>query len=154
MVPDVMIRRKEPPPIHTVPSSFSKSLITIKGRVGRRSYQFILDTGASGTVVSRQLAQREGLAMAGKRTRAVGAGGRLAAHMAPLKVLRLGTVEVRDLPVAVVDLARLGGDTGLRIDGVIGNDVLSHYRVVIDYPARQVLLARSRRSPRRPAPPR
>jgi len=94
---------------------------------------FLLDTGASSTVISPRLAARLGLAeRAGGSV--VGTAGELAARAADLPSLRLGEWQIEDLAVQVVDaFGPLSEAVGETVDGVLGYDVLSCFRVGLDY---------------------
>ena len=86
----------------------------------------ILDTGASFTVVSQELAGRLGL----KSTRRISlttANGVVGAPMAPLGSLKVGDAEVANLTVVIQDFSPIPS-----IGGLLGLDFLSRYHTSID----------------------
>lgn len=95
----------------------------------------ILDTGASFTVVSQQLAGRLGL----KSTRQVSlvtANGIVGAPMAPLGSLKVGDAEVANLTVVIQDFSPVP-----TLGGLLGLDFLSRYHTSIDSRRQLLILA-------------
>jgi len=88
--------------------------------------RFLVDTGSSVTIVAPALAASVGL------LRSVGAGGELqtvagltSGPAARLASLRVGEVELLDVPVVV-------HDPGPEMDGILGNSVLGRYHLILD----------------------
>jgi clan AA aspartic protease (TIGR02281 family) len=108
---------------------------------GKGPFDFIVDTGASATVITPTLARRAGVAAGGSKAKATGANGHMKATIARLKTLAVGPVEVKNLEVAVISLATLNRTIGQRIGGIIGYSFLKRFRTTIDYSARTVWLA-------------
>jgi predicted aspartyl protease len=122
------------------PISTSAPLLVVPVRVnGSGPLRFLLDTGASHSCVSPQLAERLGLARRGRAT-ALGAGGALELRLAAVESLRVGPAEVKALTVAIVDIAHV--EQLVRgLDGVLGNDFLRRFVVTLDYRKGTVKLA-------------
>jgi predicted aspartyl protease len=105
---------------------------------------FIVDTGASSTVISQAVFSRLNLAdKVDKRTqvRVVGAGG--ITEGVPVIVLDRLSIQGhrRDYVRALVlDLEPLNETAGFQQSGIIGNNVLRHYRIDIDFMRGQVTL--------------
>jgi predicted aspartyl protease len=101
-----------------------------------------VDTGASGIVINRAIADRAGL-KAGERLQIGGVGdqGVQGAYKAQVDSIRIGALEFKDCTVQVTDRKDILGT-----DGLIGADVFSNYLVTLDYPMRKFLLS--------PLPPR
>ncbi len=93
----------------------------------------ILDTGASFTVVSHQLAGRLGLKST-RRVALVTANGTVGAPMAPLGSLKVGDAEVANLTVVIQDFSPVP-----TLGGLLGLDFLSRYHTSVDS-RRQVLI--------------
>jgi len=95
---------------------------------------FILDTGASVTVLDNQVAADLGFISAGT-IMARGAGeGRAAASFIQDASFQIPGVEVTGQTVAVIALADiLEGRAGRRVDGVLGYDFISRFVVEVDY---------------------
>jgi predicted aspartyl protease len=102
-----------------------------------------IDTGASGLVVSRSVANRAGLQRISKEGAVGGVGDRggQAAYTAHADSIKIGSLEFRDCDVEVIDQRNVVDN-----DGLIGMDVFSRFLITLDYPMRQLLLG--------PLPPR
>lgn len=113
---------------------------------------FIVDTGASSTVVSQDTFSRLNLEnKVDKRAqvRVVGAGG--VTEDVPVVVLDRLTVRGhhRDYVRALVlDLGAVNETSGFQQAGIIGNNVLRHYRLEIDFARSQLILRPVTASPR------
>ncbi|MGH9904503.1 MAG: aspartyl protease family protein, partial [Pyrinomonadaceae bacterium] len=97
---------------------------------------FIIDTGASISVVSERLASREELAnhVTTTRMRVFGAAG-IAEDVKTLLLpsIMLGTFAREKLSVAVLDLEPVNETAGFRQDGILGGNFLKHFRVLFDF---------------------
>ena len=120
-------------------------------RVGRSiGDDFLVDTGASTTLLLfahfahshphdvADNAVGASLAASGIGVAAAGIGGRFVIHSVQVKRLRLGATTFNDPLVYVADAPSvLGSGTS---DGLIGAEILSHYRVFLDYVRYRMLL--------------
>lgn len=113
-------------------------------------YRFVLDTGAEGATVSRELAVRLNLRVLGALEQHTVTG------MAKAPLVEIASLTIgRDGPVmraaaAVTDLAAMRQAVG-RLDGVLGGDALNGFDYVLDYEASQLtLLAADAAQPRSP----
>jgi len=101
---------------------------------GRGPFQFFLDTGASRTTLSFALARKLGIVAVGNRS-GTGAGGHIRMLSATLDSLTLGKASISDAPVSVGDfLGNFDSVIDTKFYGIIGNDFLSRFEVLIDYP--------------------
>lgn len=111
-----------------IPIEIAGQVILVKTTVnGRGPFTFILDTGATETVVTPPTARRVGIAGAAEAG-AVGHG--------TAKVVAVGDVAVSDLPVLVVDPPQalsLRLDKGINYGGILGYTFLSPQITTIDY---------------------
>ena len=118
----------------------SKPLLMLPVQIHDRPFQFALDTGASTTVISPEVARQcevESMAMPDM----TGGGGTVTASSGVVRSLAIGQTRISRVRVAVADfLEMLTLATGTRIDGILGTNVLRRYRVTIDYPARMLRL--------------
>jgi tetratricopeptide (TPR) repeat protein len=103
---------------------------------------FLVDTGSSMTVISQQVALSLNLSLEPRASRLVGLGGPTSWTGSRLTSLKLGRFAIRDIPVAV-------GVTGVPtkvgmvpLAGIIGNDVLGQFQLIVDYPAQMLELYR------------
>jgi predicted aspartyl protease len=99
---------------------------------GEGPYTFVLDTGASLTMVAEKLSSALGLP-AGAEADGVGAGGMLPVSICTLDELAIAGERLHDVEVAVGDLSAVEAAAGVESDGVLGYNVLSLFAVTIDY---------------------
>jgi hypothetical protein len=96
---------------------------------------FIIDTGASVSVLSKHLESFEEVRMFknGMMLRVVGAGG-IEEHVTTrvLPLLSLGSCGRQNVLAAVLDLDPVSESAGFRQTGIIGGNFLSQFRVVFD----------------------
>jgi predicted aspartyl protease len=112
----------------------NKPLIVLETVVnGEGPYRFVLDTGASLTMISPELAKKLDVKPE-KSEKAVGAGGRLEIHFGTVKSLKIGETQLAGTKIGIMDLTGIRKATETEIDGIIGYNVLKNFRVVIDYP--------------------
>ena len=102
----------------------------------RLTGRFLVDTGSSVTVVSPRVAAEAGITTTGDGTVELHTlGGRTAGPTAVVASLRVGSLELRHLPVVL-------HEPGPPFDGILGNTVLGRYRIVLDADRRQLRLRR------------
>ena len=111
-----------------------KPLVLVEAFVnGRGPHTFVLDTGASATVLSPGLAA----ALRIERVAAepmTGAGGMLQATLGRVSSLTVGNAALEDVTVMVADfLDELGVVVGAPLEGILGYNFLRHFRVTLDY---------------------
>lgn len=123
----------------SVPFETSSNLVIMKASVNNsKPLAFILDTGASGTVISETTAKDLGLKLEGEADASV-QGGTIEAAFVKNAALRLSKdVALPDLTLAVIRLSGLEAGTGRRIDGILGYEIFDRYVVEIDYASRLV----------------
>jgi predicted aspartyl protease len=115
-----------------------KPLILLETTVnGKGPYRFVLDTGAGLTMISPQLAKRAGVRR-DEAQKAVGAGGSVEVHFGTVKALAIGEMQIEGLKVGIMDLANISKAIETDIDGIVGYNFLSKFRVTIDYPKQTV----------------
>jgi hypothetical protein len=123
-------------------------------RLNGKPHEFWLDTGASMTLLSTDVAIAAGAKLAADDTLALGVvGGHIEARAIYIDSMAIGPVTIRGLGAALVSPEVLRFDqkliNGLRttvpIDGMIGTDVLRHLDVVMDAKAGTITLRRPRR---------
>jgi len=139
-------------PMHR--SAFGTPVITV--RINGRPYDFWLDTGASMTLLSADVAIDAGVKLAARDTLALGVvAGHIEARAVYIDSLQLGPVTVRGLGAAIVSPEALRFDQRLAsgparpnarpISGMIGTDVLRQLDVVLDAGAETMTIRRPRK---------
>ena len=123
----------------------------IKVLVNGHPHYFWLDTGATMSLLASDVAAECGVVPMASDTLAIAAAqGRIAARPAIANAVQIGSVTIRNLPVAVLDPSALRLDkrvtngviVPVKLDGVIGSDVLRRLSVVLDMGAGTIALAR------------
>jgi hypothetical protein len=126
--------------------------------INGRPYDFWLDTGASMTLLSADVAVETGVKLAARDTLALGVvAGHIEARAVFVDSLKIGPVVVRGLGAAIVSPEALRFDERLEsgparpkarpISGMIGTDVLRHLDIVLDAGAETMTIRRPRRAP-------
>jgi len=105
---------------------------------GKGPYQFALDTGAGGTVMSPEVAEKLGLDVKPIEGMARGLGGDVQLKMAELDSLFVGAAKITNNQVMVIDLSKVSPKGKLIENGIIGYDFLKNFETVIDYPSEQI----------------
>lgn len=96
-----------------------------------------IDTGASGLVISRSVANRAGLKQFSRmESGGIGSEGRKTSYIAFADDIKIGSLEFRDCQVDVIDERNV-----IDSDGLIGMDVFSRFLITLDYPMRKLELA-------------
>ncbi|WP_028990448.1 retropepsin-like aspartic protease [Thermithiobacillus tepidarius DSM 3134] len=104
-------------------------------------FQFVLDTGATLTCVTEEVAKQLALPeMVGRI--GVGAGVGMVGRIRLVKIdsLRLGSARAADLPACALDLSQVQR-MGVRVDGLLGLNFLRAFRVEIDFKREALILS-------------
>jgi|GEM_PF-115717 len=115
----------------------------VEAELNGQSGVFVLDTGANVSVIDQRYVEQFSLEPSGGLAgQAFGVGGGQRVELARIDSLAIAGVPIRQSCIAVADLAHvadvLGPLTGETIIGIIGQDVLTEHRAVIDV-ARPIL---------------
>jgi hypothetical protein len=128
-------------------------------QVNGREHTLWLDTGSSMSIIASDVAQESGVTALVKDTLEVATTtGRVPARPAAIARLQLGGIEIRNSTAMIVasDLmqVRLGDGTDpnltVKIDGVVGFDIISRLDVRIDYQNHRVTLQKPQRDVKLP----
>ncbi|HYH87005.1 MAG TPA: aspartyl protease family protein [Pyrinomonadaceae bacterium] len=121
-------------PIRTTSSGFWSGEVKLDGL--DKPANFIVDTGASISVVSEVLAARMGMVKFahGGRISVYGAAG-LAENIQTLMLPRilLGSHARQNVYVAVLDMDPINETAGFEQTGIVGGNILRHFRVTFDF---------------------
>lgn len=110
-------------------------VIVAHGSLGPlKNLNFFLDTGTTRVVLDAQIAKRLNLPAQGPSNIVI-LGGRARGEDATLPFVEFGLVRATNLPVVTTDLSFFRRDLPVRIDAIIGLDVLGQAPFVIDYSA-------------------
>jgi predicted aspartyl protease len=123
-----------------------KPIIIVKASVnGKGPYDFAVDTGASVTALSKETAQELNVTSNPSTSReGHGCCGPVDLSMTMVGSVRVGNVEVENMPVAIMDLSAISKCIEMRLAGIIGYSFMKDYRVTIDYPNAQISFERER----------
>lgn len=121
-------------PLRTTSSGFLSGEVLLDGL--ERPQNFIIDTGASISVVSEKLAALEEMAGFRQPTRlkVYGAAGVVDdVKTLTLPRVNLGSLSRNYVSVAVLDLEPVNETAGFTQDGILGGNFLRHFRVSFDF---------------------
>lgn len=121
-------------PLRTTSSGFLSGEVRLEGL--DKPLNFIIDTGASISVISEKLAALEELSsyVTPYRMRVFGAAGVVEdVKTYRLPSLMLGTFVRQDINAAVLDLEPVNETAGFLQDGILGGNFLKHFRVSFDF---------------------
>ncbi len=97
-------------------------------------YQFVLDTGASQTIVSPAITQKLNIKDI-KADSIMGAGGAIQSSAGILKSISVGEVSIKNIAIIVADIfSALSQAVGAKIEGILGFNFLRNFELEIDYP--------------------
>jgi len=109
---------------------------------GHRS-PLLLDTGASGILVKRSIAEHAGISkITETKVMGIGKKGRRDAYVGVADSIKIGDLEFHDCPIEVMESRSVAGE-----DGLIGTDVFQDFLVDIDLPNEKLRLSQL---PKRP----
>lgn len=121
-------------PVRTTSSGFLSGEVRLEGI--EKPQNFIIDTGASVSVVSEKLAELEALSgfVTSNRLRVFGAAGVTEnVKMMLLPRVTLGSLIREQINVAILDLESINETTGFTQAGILGSNFLRHFRVSFDF---------------------
>ncbi len=101
---------------------------------GQGPFEFVLDTGAGGTVITPKLANELELNLNPFDGICRGIKGDTEGHLATLDQVSVCGVNVEEHPVVVIDMEKISPKCHLIPDGILGYPFLKQFEFVIDYP--------------------
>ena len=128
-------------PIMRIPfKAYRTYFVVVEGRIGSLSHQnLLLDTGSNPSMIDRELVAKLELDSTPQELSAFNKS--IASESVTLPDLKIGPVERRSLRVEVADFSAISREIGVRIDAVIGLDVLGGTNFSIDYSKSSVIFA-------------
>jgi hypothetical protein len=116
---------------------YQHHLVVIKGSIEPlNGLNLLIDTGTIPSMVDTRIARK--LRLQAESSMLVAFGRQVRIHSATVDGFRIGSVQSGPVPAGVADLSYL---EGVRIDGIVGLDVLARTSFSIDYQARVVRFA-------------
>ncbi|MCG3130564.1 MAG: hypothetical protein FLDDKLPJ_01329 [Phycisphaerae bacterium] len=124
--------------------TLQSNLIVVDVVVNGVGGQFLLDTGAAGTVLTKEFAERLKLEEV-DRSAGAGAGGTVRMSIVRVDSITVAGITDRAIACPVMDIADVRAHVGSNIDGILGFDFFGSGTLHVDYPARRVTLERPAR---------
>lgn len=122
-----------------VPFDLIENHIYLPVTVAGTEREWILDTGAGGSVIDEAYAREFGLAQAEGEALAVGASGAVTAAFVKVPELAVAGIELGDRAMVALDIAALlRSRAGTEPGGILGYDFLARYVTRIDYAQRTI----------------
>jgi predicted aspartyl protease len=126
---------------HTLPFKLIKNKVVVQGRINGVRTDWVLDTGAERTGISRELAMRVGVRpMTTTLTAGVGGPTWRRVALGRIDSLEVGSLRVRNVPVSIRTPA-FGGTPRWQSESL--SPLALGFSVMVDYPQRRVTLART-----------
>jgi tetratricopeptide (TPR) repeat protein len=117
--------------------------------INGRKAKLMLDTGASGILVDRGIAEKAGVTkLSEARIGGIGDKGDVGGYVAMADTLKIGELEFKNCPVEVLDKRSVLGD-----DGLIGSDVFAQFLVDLNFPEEKLKLQELPKRPNEAAHP-
>jgi predicted aspartyl protease len=119
-------------------------LVIVEGSIGNvPKLSFLVDTGASPTVVDQKIAMRLGLA--GQPARVNLSNKSVQTRQVVLPFLSVGPIKAISLPVLTEDLSFFQKALGHKVDAIVGLDVLRKSSFSINYKTKEMLFGPAER---------
>lgn len=121
-----------------VPIAYTQGELIVKVRLnGGEPVDFLIDTGASESMVDRRIAAEHFLDKQGQ-VEISGASGTVTTNTSVIKKLELGNLQLEDVHALILDLSPQSRQIGRPIGGIIGANVLSQFVVTLDFSRQSV----------------
>ncbi len=104
---------------------------SVSGPDGERMVQFILDTGASITMIPGKVIQKIGSStiITARSVHIQTAGGTV-----DVDIVRVDSIEIMGKTVKNIEVASFDLPTETRVEGLLGLNFLKHFRMTLDFP--------------------
>jgi predicted aspartyl protease len=126
-------------PVGEIPFKvYQEYLIVVDGRIGNLEHQnLLLDTGSNPSMIDRSISVKLGLQGASRDLSFFNKS--VSSESVTLPDLQLGPLRRQNLSVMVADFSAISHGLGIRIDAVIGLDVLGATNFTVNYAKRRIL---------------
>ena len=119
-------------------------LVIVQGSIGNlQKLNFLVDTGASPSVIDQKIARHLGLAEQAARVNA--SKRTLQTGLVVLPSLLLGPVHVESIPVLAQDLSFFQKALGFKVDAIVGMDILGKSSFSINYKTKEMFFGQVER---------
>ena len=115
-------------PIQTINRKFLVPVVLNEGQTAT----FLLDTGASTSVITPDLARRLGLDTSSRTTGRIASGQAVEVSIVRMTSIRVGSARIDNLPVAVLELPVINTNPPITVDGFLGFDFIGRFTMTID----------------------
>jgi predicted aspartyl protease len=140
MPPETEIAQVKERPV-VLPFDYVQNKIIVRVRLNRQvDCRFILDTGASQTVIDKATAATLGPIASAGFSITTGAKA-MTVNYTTLSAFTIGAITLDNLPVLISDLSALKTATNESAIGLLGANVLRKFLVTIDFQNKQVILS-------------
>jgi predicted aspartyl protease len=124
--------------VASVPFDISNNLIILQVKVnGSSPLSFILDTGASASVINESRVKELGLQSQGQAAATTQGGSTEASFIRDVS-LNLSGVEFPHMTLVAIRLSGLEAGLGRSVDGILGYEIFNRFVVEIDYASKTV----------------
>jgi len=125
----------------TIPFDYSSNEIIIQATVnGTKELRFIVDTGATQSILDKTIAKQIGTLTASNLSMTTGAGS-IQTEALKVDKLSMGDLHMTNVPFATADLSTFGNSQTVRPVGLIGANVLKRFLMTIDYENQKITFA-------------
>ncbi|HEY9870087.1 MAG TPA: aspartyl protease family protein [Candidatus Obscuribacterales bacterium] len=140
MPPESEVARVKEGPV-TLPFDYVANEIVVRARVNNKTdLKFILDTGASQSVLDKGIAGTFGPYSTANFSITAGAKA-VPLSYTTLQAISLGDITLTNIPVLITDLSSFAKAMGERPAGLIGANILRRFLVTIDFRDKKVVLS-------------
>lgn len=148
VAPEVMRFPEEPTVLRLRMTAVATPAVHLK--INGKDFEFWIDTGSSMTVLSSAVAAEAGISALVSDTLFVKTfAGTAPVKAAVVKRIDLGSIVITNSPAVIIDESLLylrapgdGSKSGLKVDGLIGWDIIRQLDLTMDYAAGKAILAR------------
>src|SRR5690606_19665724 len=114
--------------------------IKIPGINNQDTLTFFFDTGASTTLINKEIAEKYNITADFQQNVSGASGNKVYEIATNQKVYLTQQESVDHIDFVIEDLTRLNSSIGKKFDGIIGNDILENYLTHIDFDKKQIYL--------------
>ncbi len=110
-------------------------LIGVPVKINRsESFDFVLDTGAGGTVITQELAEKLQFETQPFPGIVKGVGGEAKMEIAIIEAFNVAMTTQENMQIIVTDLDKVAPKAAKIKNGIIGYNFLRNYKIILDYP--------------------